>query len=133
MVDRIFGQMNDLRVGKYVIADDHPCRVMSIDHAKTGKHGAGKNMVVCISIIDGSKHSIMKPSDADVEIPIVERRRAQVVSMAGENAQLMDLTSYETFDTQIPEDMRAEIEVGKEIQYMDVMGRKLLMRMYEGE
>ena len=133
MVDRIFGQMNDLRVGKYVIADDHPCRVMSIDHAKTGKHGAGKNMIVCISIIDGSKHSIMKPSDADVEIPIVERRRAQVVSMAGENAQLMDLTSYETFDTQIPEDMRAEIEVGKEIQYMDVMGRKLLMRMYEGE
>ena len=133
MVDRIFGQMNDLRVGKYVIADDHPCRVMSIDHAKTGKHGAGKNMVVCISIIDGSKHSIMKPSDADVEIPIVERRRAQVVSMAGENAQLMDLTSYETFDTQIPEDMRAEIEVGKEIQYMDVMGQKILTRMYEGE
>ena len=125
--------MNDLRVGKYVIADEHPCRVMSIDHAKTGKHGAGKNMVVCISIIDGSKHSIMKPSDADVEIPIVERKRAQVVTISGENAQLMDLTSYETFDTIIPEEMRQEIEVGKEIQYMEVMGRKLLMRMYEGE
>ncbi len=133
MVDRSFGQMNDLRVGKYVIADEHPCRVMSIDHAKTGKHGAGKNMVVCISIIDGSKHSIMKPSDADVEIPIVERKRAQVVTISGENAQLMDLTSYETFDTIIPEEMRQEIEVGKEIQYMEVMGRKLLMRMYEGE
>ncbi|MFH0973915.1 MAG: translation initiation factor IF-5A [Candidatus Micrarchaeota archaeon] len=133
MADRIFGQMNDLKIGKYVIADDHPCRVMSIDKAKTGKHGAGKMMVVCISIIDGSKHSIMKPSDADVEIPLVERRRAQVVSISGENAQLMDLTSYETFDTLIPEEMRQEIEVGKEIQYMDVMGRKLLTRMYEGE
>ena len=133
MVDRIYGQMNDLRVGKYVIADEHPCRVMSIDHAKTGKHGAGKNMVVCISIIDGSKHAVMKPSDADIEIPIVERKRAQVVTIAGESAQLMDLTSYETFDTIIPEEMRAEIEVGKEIQYMEVMGRKLLTRMYEGE
>jgi translation initiation factor 5A len=135
MVDRIFGQMNDLRVGKYVIADEHPCRVVSIDHAKTGKHGAGKNMVVCISIIDGSKHSIMKPSDADVEIPIVERKRAQVVSVSagGDSVQLMDLASYETFDAAVPEEMRGEIEVGKEIQYMEVMGRKMLMRVYEGE
>ncbi|MEM0475713.1 MAG: translation initiation factor IF-5A [Candidatus Norongarragalinales archaeon] len=135
MVDRIFGQMSDLKVGKYVVADNHPCRVVSVDKSKPGKHGAAKMSVVCISIFDGSKHSIMKPSDADVEIPIVERKRAQVVSVSasGDAAQLMDLSSYETFDVSVPDEMRAEMEVGKEIEYIEVMGRRLLTRVYEGE
>jgi translation initiation factor 5A len=130
-VDRIFGQMGDLKVGKYVIADEHPCRVVSIDKSKPGKHGAAKMNVVCISLNDSSKHSLLKPSDGDVEIPIVKRRRGQIVSVSGDSAQLMDLESYETFETSVPEDMRSELEVGKEIQYMDVMGRRLILRLFD--
>lgn len=131
MVDRIFGQMGDLKVGKYVIADDHPCRVVSMDKSKPGKHGAAKINVVCISLFDNSKHTVMKSSDADVEIPIVERKRAQIVSVSGASATLMDLESYETFEVTVPEDMAAAVEAGKEIQYMDVMGRRLLQQVYE--
>lgn len=135
MVEKVFGQMNDLKVGKYVIADEHPCRVVSIDKSKPGKHGAAKMSVVCISLFDGSKHSIMKPSDADIEIPIVERKQAQVVSVSpsGDSAQLMDLESFEVFEAAVPEELKREVEAGKEIQYMQVMGRKLLLRvMSEG-
>jgi len=132
-VDRIFAQMGDLKVGKYVIIDDHPCRVVSIDKSKPGKHGAAKINVVAISLVDESKHTLMKPSDGDVEVPIVERKRAQIVSVTGNTAQLMDLSSYETFEVQIPAEMAAEVESGKEIQYIDVMGHRILGRVYEGE
>ena len=44
----------------------------------------------------------------------------------------MDLVSFETFEVTIPEEMSAGIEVGKEIQYMEVMGRKLLLRLEGG-
>ncbi len=129
MVDRIFGSMGDLKVGKYVIIEDVPCRVVSIDKSKPGKHGAAKMNVVAIGLFDNSKRSLMKPSDGDVEIPIIERRRAQVVAITGTSAQLMDLSSYETFEVEMPEDMRGEIESGKEIEYMETMGRKLLLRI----
>ncbi len=125
-VDKIFGQMGDLAKGKYVMVDDHPCRVMSMDKSKPGKHGAAKVNVVAISLFDGSKHSLMKPSDGDIEIPIVERKRAQVINVAGNTCQLMDMNTYETFDTTIPEDMETPLAAGNEIVYHEVMGKKIL-------
>ncbi|MFH1199700.1 MAG: translation initiation factor IF-5A [Candidatus Micrarchaeota archaeon] len=133
MVDKKYGSMGDLKIGKYVLIEDFPCRVVSIDKSKPGKHGAAKMNVVAIGIFDDVKRTIMKPSDADVEIPIIERKRAQVVSVTGTSAQLMDVASYETFEVELPEDMRAEVESGKEIEYMEAMGRKLLTRVRGGE
>lgn len=125
--------MGDLKIGKYVIIDDVPCRVVSMDKSKPGKHGAAKLRVEAMGLFDNGKRSLMKSTDADVEIPIVERKRAQVVSLSGNLANLMDLASYETFDVPIPEDMLKDLEVGKEIQYMVVMGKKLLLRVYDNE
>lgn len=125
--------MNDLKIGKYVIIDDTPCRVVGIDKSKPGKHGAAKMRVEAIGLFDGTKHTLMKPADADVEIPIIERKRAQIVSVTGGTVQLMDLESFETFEIEVPEEMQSEVEPGKEIQYMQVMGRKLLLRVFEGE
>ncbi len=125
--------MGDLRIGKYVIIDDVPCRVVSMDKSKPGKHGAAKLRIEAIGLFDSGKRSLMKSTDADVEIPIVERKRAQVVSLTGNLANLMDLADYETFDVSIPEDMMKDLEVGKEIQYMVVMGKKLLLRVYDSE
>lgn len=131
MVDRIFSQMGDLKVGKYVISEEHPCRVVSMDKSKPGKHGAAKINVTCISLIDGSKHSLMKSSDADCEVPIVERKRAQIVSVSGTSAQLMDLENFDTFEVSVPEDLQGAVEAGKEMEYMDVMGHRILQRVYE--
>ncbi len=129
MVDRIFATMGDLKVGKYVLIEEHPCRVVSFSKSKPGKHGSAKINLDAISVLDGSRHSLMKSSDGDVEVPIIERKRAQVVSVSGNSAQLMDLASYETFEVSIPEEMKGEVETGREIQYMETMGTKLLLRI----
>ncbi|MBI5224289.1 translation initiation factor IF-5A [Candidatus Micrarchaeota archaeon] len=129
MVDKIYGSMGDLKVGKYVIIEDVPCKVVSIDKSKPGKHGAAKMNVVAIGLFDNTKRSIMKPSDGDVEIPIIERKRAQIVAVTGNSAQLMDLSSYETFEVEVPDDIKSSMESGREIEYMETMGRKLLLRM----
>ncbi|MFH1056732.1 MAG: translation initiation factor IF-5A [Candidatus Micrarchaeota archaeon] len=133
MNDVVFGQMGDLKVGKYVVIEGEPCKIVSMDKSKPGKHGAAKVNVTAISLITDGKRTLMKSSDADVEIPIVERKRAQVVTVSGTNAQLMDSASFDVFDVEIPEEMRSEVEVGKEIQYMVVMDRKLLLKVAGGE
>ena len=129
MSEVVFGQMGDLKVGKYVIIEGEPCRIVSMDKSKPGKHGAAKINVVAISLSTNNKRTLMKSSDADVEIPIVERKRAQVISVSGTTAQLMDNESFEVFETELPEEMRSEVQPGKEIQYMLVMGRKLLLKV----
>lgn len=132
-MEKIFGSMGDLKVGKFVLIDGIACKVVGMQKSKPGKHGAAKMRIDAIGLFDGTKHTLMKPTDADVEIPIINRKRAQIVNVSGNSAQLMDLESYETFEVEIPEDMRSEAEAGKEIQYLETMGKRLFTRMYEGE
>jgi len=126
--EKIFGSMGDLKEGKYVMIDDHPCKIMSIDKSKPGKHGAAKVNAVGISLFDGSKHTLAKPADADVEVPIVERKRAQVISVSGTATQLMDLESFENFEITVPEETAKELESGKEIQYATALGRRIILK-----
>jgi translation initiation factor 5A len=60
---------------------------------------------------------------------MIEKKTAQVVSIQGEEAQLMDLESYEMFNLEIPEEFRADIEAGQEISYQDAMGRRQITRV----
>lgn len=129
MTDKILGVMKDLKVGKYVIIDDIPCRIVEIESSAPGKHGAAKMRVTAIGIFDGQKKTLLKPSDADVEMPIIERKVGQVVSISGESAQIMDLEDYSTFDIAIPQEMKNEVAAGKEVEYMESMGKKFITRV----
>lgn len=125
MAGKIIGDVRDLKKGKYVIVDDVPCRVVDVQTSKPGKHGAAKARVTTIGIFDGTKRIILKPVDANCEIPIVERKRAQTIADLGENVQLMDMETYETFEMKKPEGFT--VEAGKEIEYMDVLGQKMIV------
>ena len=84
-----------------------------MQHSKPGKHGAAKARIDAIGLFDGSKRSIVKPVDAKIYVPIVERKTAQVISIAGRTAQLMDTADYSTFELAIPEELAGKINPGK--------------------
>ncbi len=115
-------EIRQLKEGGYVIIDDEPCEIVSMSVSKPGKHGAAKARIDAIGIFDGQKRSIVQPVTAKVYVPIVERKRAQVISITGNVAQLMDLTTYETFELVVPEGM--EIELGKEIVYIESLNKR---------
>lgn len=129
MVEKNYGVMKELKVGKYVLIDDVPCKIVDIQSSAPGKHGAAKIRVSAIGIFDGQKRSLLKPADADVEIPIITRKTAQIISISGDSAQLMDLASYELFEIQIPEEIRKDVEAGKEAEYMETMGKRAIIRV----
>jgi translation initiation factor 5A len=128
-MEKIYSEAKELKDGKYVIIDGIPCRVVHYDKAKTGKHGAAKMRITAIGVFDGQKKTLLVPSDATVEVPIIERKTAQVVSITGVTAQLMDTTTFETYELTIPEDMRNDAAVGKEAEIMEALGRKAIMRI----
>lgn len=116
-------EVKSLKEGKFVIIDDEPCQIVAVQHSKPGKHGAAKARVDAIGLFDGSKRSIVQPVDAKIYVPIVERKTAQVLSVAGSTAQLMDTGDYSTFELDIPEELQGKVNQGEEVPYLTSMGK----------
>jgi translation initiation factor 5A len=104
---------------------------VSLEKSKPGKHGSAKARIVAINIFDDSKKSIVSPVDARVDIPIIEKRSAQVLSLENENVQLMDLENYEVFYTTVPseKDLNTRVSLNAEVEYWSVLGRKKIVRV----
>ncbi len=122
--------LGDLKVGNYIIIDNEPCKVVEITKAKTGKHGSAKAHVVAIGLFSGSKKTLTAPVSQRVAMPIIEKRVAQVIADLGNALQIMDLETYETFEVEKPNDpdLLARIAPGKEVEYWEVMGKRMIVR-----
>ena len=122
-------EVRTLRVNRYMIIDEEPCKIMSITTSKPGKHGEAKARIEAIGVFDRQKRSIVKPVKHKVHVPIIDKRNAQVVALMGANVQLMDLETYETFEMSIPDEYKGQLEPGKEISYLEALGRKKITRV----
>lgn len=122
-------QVRELKVNRYIVIDDEPCKIIDLTTSKPGKHGEAKARIVAIGIFTGNKRSLVSPVTHKVQVPIIDKRTAQVVSIQGDEAQLMDMETYEMFNLEIPEEFKDDIEAGQEISYQEAMGRRQITRV----
>jgi translation initiation factor 5A len=124
-------EVGDLKTGSYVIVEDEPCRIVDLTKSKPGKHGAAKARVVTIGVFDGVKRSFVKPVDAKVDMPMIEKRTGQMIALLPNSLQIMDLETYEIFETSLPDDdaLRPRLNEGVEIEYWRILGRTKVMRV----
>lgn len=120
--------IKNLKRGRYCVIDGEPCKVLSMTTSVPGKHGAAKARLEAIGIFDNKRRSIVKPAHTEIEVPIVDKRVGQVLSISGNTAQLMDMETYETFDATIPEEVKGSIKEGGEVAYWIIMGRRMIMQ-----
>jgi len=121
--------IKDLKPNGFVLIDDTPCRVERVDVSKSGKHGAAKARVDAIGLFDGKRHSIVKPADNTIDVPIVTKKRAQVLAIVGNKAQIMDLADFSVFELDIPAERRELLKAGEEIDYFEVIGIRTLKEL----
>ncbi len=126
MPDYMIATVKDLKKGKYVIIDGVACKVVDIQISKPGKHGSAKARVTAIGIFNGEKKQLLKPVDAEVHIPIVDKRVGQVVADMGDKYQIMDMETYETFEIDKNPDVTAD--VGDEVEYIKALGQMQIVR-----
>jgi translation initiation factor 5A len=119
-------EVRELKEGRYVIIDDEPCIIKGISHSKPGKHGSAKARVDAVGIFDNQKRSVVSPVTAKTYVPTVERRTGQVLSLSEKSVQLMDMGTYQTIDVPITEEDKPKLEQGKEVPFLNVMGRTKL-------
>ncbi|MEM3405673.1 MAG: translation initiation factor IF-5A [Candidatus Pacearchaeota archaeon] len=112
----------NVKEGNIIMIDKEPCIVKSIDISKTGKHGAAKARIEAINIFDGKKKIIAASGHERYEVPMIKKVRAQVLSLYGNKASIMDLETFETFDILIDESLKQDIKENDNVEYWDVEG-----------
>jgi translation initiation factor 5A len=125
-MEKVMQAIKNLKPGNYIVIDGVPCRVEKVTTSVSGKHGAAKTRVEAIGLFDGTRRSIVKPSDEEVEVPILQRKKAQVLAVTGNIAHLMDSQTFEELQLEIPEERKNEVKEGAEIEYFEILGIKTL-------
>jgi len=118
-------EVRDLQEGNYVMMEDSPCKITAYSTAKPGKHGSAKARIEGKGVFDDKKRSLSQPVDQKVWVPMIERKQGQVVSVDGNDAQIMDLETYETFTMRVPED--ESLEPDDEIEYLEYEGQRKIL------
>jgi len=119
----------EAKVGTNILVEGIPCTVKSIDISKTGKHGHAKCRIEAVGIITGSKKVFVVPGHERLEVPNVEKRKAQILSKGEGKANLMDLENFETIEVPCPDNIVfEELEEGGNCEYWDIEGERLIKR-----
>ena len=124
--------VKSLKPGSYFLIDDEPCRVVSIEKSKPGKHGAAKANITAVGFFDDRKRNVIMPADRMVDVPVIDKRAATVVADMGDSLSLMDSETYVTYDIPKPTDPEIidKIEPGTtQVEVWDLMGRKVIVRV----
>ena len=122
-------EVRELKEGRYMVIDDEPCKIVSINTSKPGKHGEAKARIEAIGIFDGNKKSVVYPVRHKVQVPLIDKRQAQIVAIMGAEVQLMDLETYEMFHLPITDDVKDDLKPGSDILYLVAMDRKKITRV----
>jgi translation initiation factor 5A len=115
--------------GTTIMIDGEAFTVRSNDISKSGKHGASKCRIEAIGVFTGKKKIIAVSGSERFEVPLIEKKKAQVLSVSGDNANVMDMESFESFDVAINEEVKGSVAAEQQVEYWDVEGKKAIMRV----
>jgi len=117
----------EARIGTNILLEGEPYTIKKMDVSKTGKHGHSKVRVEATGIINNNKKVFVVPGHERLEVPIVNKRKGQVLSL-GENISVMDLESFETLEVPCLEDIKSQLQENSNVEYWDVEGAKIVKR-----
>jgi len=121
--------VGSLQKGSYIVIDGAACKVVSTATSRPGKHGHAKVNLMAVGLIDGKKRNLVLPGHDNVEVPIIEKKTAQVLSVSGGTANVMDSETYETFDLEIPEELKGSVVEGCSVLYWLILTEKVMKQV----
>lgn len=121
--------VGSLQKGSYVIIDGVASKVTDTQTSRPGKHGHAKVRLEAVGLIDGKKRVTVMPGHDNIEVPIIEKKTAQVLSINGNVANVMDSETFETFDLEIPEELKGKVVEGGNILYWLILTEKVMKQV----
>ena len=119
-------EVRDLQEGSYAMVEESPIEINHYSTSQPGKHGSAKARVEGRGVFDNKKRSFSQPVDAKIDVPIINRKQGQVVSVSGDDAQVMDLETYDTITMRPPEEY--DLSPDDEIEFLEWEGHRKIVR-----
>ena len=119
-------EIRTLKVGRYVSLEDSAYKILSMSKSKPGKHGSAKARIELEDIFTGQKRSHVGTVTDNINIPIIEKGSAIITHIQGSEVHAMDNKTYENLI--LPVDSELNLDPGREVQWMEAMGRYRLTR-----
>ena len=129
MSDTKLVSVGSLKKGDTIIIDGAPCKIVDTSTSRPGKHGHAKVNMMAVGMLDGKKRQMDMPGHDKVEAPIVEKKNAQVLSISGNMANVMDMETYETFDIEVPGELKDQVQEGVTVLYWILMGVRIIKQV----
>lgn len=120
---------NNVQKGNFIILDGAACRVVDVEISKPGKHGHSKVRISAVGLVDEKKRIVVMPGHDNIEVPIIEKRTAQVLSVHEDVANVMDSETYETFDLKIQEEFKSQVVEGSSVLYWTILNEKVIKQV----
>jgi translation initiation factor 5A len=122
-------EVTSVKKGSNIMIEGAPCRVVDTQISRPGKHGHAKVRVSAVGLIDDKKRVIVMPGHDKIDVPIINKRNAQVLSVQDSKANVMDGETYETFDIEIPDELKGEVSEGITIHYWVLAGQRIMKQV----
>jgi translation initiation factor 5A len=127
MVAKIIGA-TEARVGTNIIYEGEFYTVKKMDVSKTGKHGHAKCRIEAANMFNGNKKIFVIPGHDKLEVPMVNKNKAQILSLSEGKASVMDLDSFETIEIDIAEELKSEIAENDNVEYWNIEDNLIMKR-----
>ena len=122
--DRV--EIRTLKVGRFCVVDDEAYKILSISKSKPGKHGSAKARLELESIFTKKKISHVGTVTDSINVPMIEKGTAMVTHMEGSEVHAMNMRDHSMMI--LPMEDGLNIEAGKEIMWMEALGRYKIIR-----
>ena len=119
-------EIRTLKVGRYCCVDDKAYKINGISKSKPGKHGSAKARMDLVDIFTGSKISHVGSVTDSIHVPLIEKGTAMVTHLEGEEVHAMNMKDHSMMILPLEEGL--SIEAGKEIMWMEALGRFKIIR-----
>ena len=120
---------NQVLKGSYIVFEGVACKVVDVEISKPGKHGHTKVRISAVGLLDDKKRIVVMPGHDNIDVPIIEKKNAQVLSVQGDTANVMDAESYENFNMKIPEELKGQVTEGTVVLYWTIMDQRVIKQV----
>ena len=122
--DRV--EIRTLKVGRFCVVDEEAYKILSISKSKPGKHGSAKARLELVSLFSSKKISHVGTVTDSINVPMIEKGKAMVTHIDGEEVHAMNMKDHSMMI--LPLEDGLSIEAGKEIMWMEALGRYKIIR-----
>ena len=122
--DRV--EIRTLKVGRFCVVDEEAYKILSISKSKPGKHGSAKARLELESIFTKKKISHVGTVTDSINVPMIVKGTAMVTHMEGAEVHAMNMRDHSMMI--LPMEDGLNIEAGKEIMWMEALGRYKIIR-----